>query len=164
MSGKKVFLPKINVIIPYLWMIGVLIFSTGLMWGGLIGEPRRTNMGLTYLNSKSNLFHPEWIPTTTLALLGGIIMFIAGMMFIVVFFGTMLRKKTAEGLLDLPVSEAYHDEKRIAIFDRFKPWLVAMAVIIVIAYVPAIMDANKNNGQSAPRFAPENPIPETLTK
>ncbi len=164
MSGKKVFLPKINVIIPYLWMIGVLIFSTGLMWGGLIGEPRRTNMGLTYLNSKSNLFHPEWIPTTTLALLGGIIMFIAGMMFIVVFFGTMVRKKTAEGLLDLPVSEAYHDEKRIAIFDRFKPWLVAMAVIIVIAYVPAIMDANKNNGQSAPRFAPENPIPETLTK
>lgn len=164
MSGKKVFLPKLNVIIPYLWMIGVLIFSTGLMWGGLIGEPRRTNLGLTYLNPKNNLYHPEWIPTTTLALLGGIIMFIAGMMFIVVFFGTMIRKKANEGVLDLPASEAYHDEKRIAIFDRFKPWLVAMAVIIVIAYVPAIIDANKNYGPSAPRFTPENPVPETITK
>jgi cytochrome c oxidase subunit 1 len=164
MSGKKVFLPKVNVIIPYLWMIGVFIFSTGLMWGGLIGEPRRTNMGLTYLNPKSNLYHPEWIPTTTLALLGGIIMFIAGMMFIVVFFGTMIREKSTEGVLDLPVSEAYHDEKRIAIFDRFKPWLMAMAIIIVIAYVPAIIDSNKNYGPRAPRFIPENPTPETIVK
>src|SRR5215212_6630117 len=39
-SGKRVFLPKVNVIIPYLWVIGILIFSTGLSWGGLIGEPR----------------------------------------------------------------------------------------------------------------------------
>ena len=112
LSGKKIFLPKLNVIIPYLWMIGVLVFSTGLMWGGLIGEPRRTNMGLTYLNPKSNLFHPEWIPTTTLALLGGIIMFIAGMMFIVVFFGTIVRRRHAEGILVLPESEVYHDEKK----------------------------------------------------
>lgn len=163
LSGKKVFMPKVNVIIPYLWMIGVLIFSTGLMWGGLIGEPRRTNMGLTYLNPKNNLYHPEWIPTTTLALLGGIVMFIAGMLFIVVFFGTMIRKKQYEGTLDLPVSEAYHDEKRVPMFDRFKPWLVAMAVIIVIAYVPAISDANKNYGPPAPRFAPENPVPEIKT-
>ena len=46
-SGKRIFLPRVNVIIPYLWTIGVLIFSTGLSWGGLIGEPRRTNLGMT---------------------------------------------------------------------------------------------------------------------
>ena len=162
LSGKKIFLPKLNVIIPYLWMIGVLVFSTGLMWGGLIGEPRRTNMGLTYLNPKSNLFHPEWIPTTTLALLGGIIMFIVGMMFIVVFFGTIVRRRHAEGILVLPESEVYHDEKRVPLFDRFKPWLVAMAAIIIIAYVPAILDANKTTGPKAPRFVPENPTPEKI--
>ena len=39
-SGKPVFLPRLNVIVPYIWTIGVLIFSTGLMWGGLLGEPR----------------------------------------------------------------------------------------------------------------------------
>ena len=94
-------MPKINVIIPYLWTIGVLIFSTGLMWGGLLGEPRRTNLGMTYLNPKSELFRPDWVPTTTLALLGGIIMFVAGMLFIVVFFGTMLRKRNQAAELDL---------------------------------------------------------------
>ena len=67
-SGKKIFLPRVNVIIPYLWVIGILIFSTGLSWGGLIGEPRRTNLGMSYLNPKNELFTPEWVPTTMLAL------------------------------------------------------------------------------------------------
>jgi cytochrome c oxidase subunit 1 len=160
MSGKKIFLPRINVIIPYLWMIGVLIFSTGLMWGGLIGEPRRTNLGMTYLNKANNLYHPEWVPTTTLALCGGIIMFIAGMMFIVVFFGTMFSRQKNEAILELPVSEAYHDEKRVPLFDQFKPWLVIMGVVIVVAYTPAILDANINPGPGAPRFTPENPTPD----
>src|SRR5205085_9258417 len=119
------------------------IFSTGLMWGGLLGEPRRTNLGMTYLNPRSSLFRPDWVPTTTLALLGGIIMFIAGMLYIVVFFGTMFRKKTQPALLSLPVSEAYHDEKRIALFDQFRPWIIVMAIILVIAYVPAFMNVNK---------------------
>ena len=159
MSGKKIFLPNVNVIIPYLWTIGVLIFSTGLMWGGLIGEPRRTNLGMTYLDKTSEHFRPDWVPTTTLALCGGIIMFIAGMLFLVVFFGTMCRKKTEEAVLDLPVSEAYHDEKRIPLFDKFKPWLIVMAIILVIAYVPAFMNVNKNTGPKAPAFTPDNPVP-----
>ena len=158
-SGKRIFLPRVNVIIPYLWMIGILIFSTGMSWGGLIGEPRRTNLGLTYLNPKSELFTPEWVPTTMLALAGGIIMFFAGLLFFVVFFGTMLSKKKEESILDLPVSEALHDEKRIPLFDKFKPWLVTMGVILVLAYTPALINAVKNSGPGAPRFTPDNPVP-----
>ena len=159
-SGKRIFLPKVNVIIPYVWLIGVLIFSTGLSWGGLLGEPRRTNLGMTYLNPKHELFTPEWVPTTLLALLGGIIMFIAASLFFVVFFGTMFSKRKEEAVLEIPVSEAYHDEKRIPLFDRFKPWLVTMAVILVIAYTPALIDATTNPGPGAPRFTPGNPVPE----
>jgi cytochrome c oxidase subunit 1 len=160
LSGKKVFLPAVNVIIPYLWMIGVLIFSTGLMWGGLIGEPRRTNTGLTYLNPQSELYHPQWVPTTTLGLAGGVIMFVAGMLYFVVFFGTMFRKKTEAPVLELPSSESYHVEKRIPLFDSFKPWIVVMVVVLLLAYIPAFMDAVKNNQRGAPRFTPENPVPE----
>jgi cytochrome c oxidase subunit 1 len=160
-AGKKIFLPRVNVIIPYLWTIGILIFSTGLSWGGLIGEPRRTNLGITYLNPKHALYTPEWVPTTLLGLLGGIIMFIAGMLFLVVFFGTMLRPKTAEGALEFPVSETLHEEKRIPLFDTFKPWLVTMAVILVVSYVPAFLDATRNPGPGAPRFEPNNPAPVT---
>lgn len=158
-SGKKIFMPRIAVIIPYLWTIGILIFSTGLSWGGLIGEPRRTNLGMTYLNPKHELFTPEWVPTTMLGLLGGIIMFIAATLFLIVFFGTMFKKRTEAAGLELPVSESIHDEKRIPLFDSFKPWLVTMAIILVVAYVPAFMDATKNPGPGAPQFLPDNPVP-----
>jgi cytochrome c oxidase subunit 1 len=159
MSGKRIFWPKVNTIVPYLWMIGMLIFSFGMSWGGLRGEPRRTNLGTTYLNPDSELFRPDWVPTTTITMLGGFIMFVGGMLFIIVFFGTMLRKKTQEAALDIPVSEAYHDEKRIPLFDKFKPWLVTMAVILLIAYIPAFMNVNKNTGPKAPRYEINNPVP-----
>ena len=92
LTGKRSVFPRLNVIVPYLWMVGVLVFSYGMMWGGLQGEPRRTNLGLTYTNPSSDLFHPEWVPTTMIALAGGIVMFIAGMFFIVNFFATMIKK------------------------------------------------------------------------
>lgn len=161
MSGKKIFMPKVNTIIPYLWMFGMLIFSFGMSWGGLRGEPRRTNLGMSYLNPGNSLYRSDWVPTTLMALLGGIIMFIAGMLFIVVFFGTIFRKKSTEGVLDIPVSEAYHDEKRVAIFDRFKPWIVTMVVVLLIAYVPALLNVSKNSGPKAPRFEINNPTPQT---
>jgi cytochrome c oxidase subunit 1 len=157
-SGKAIFLPKVNVIIPYLWLIGVLIFSTGLSWGGLRGEPRRTNLGLTYLNPSHELFTPEWVPTTLITLFGGIIMFIAGVLFFIVFFGTIFRKPVREGKLELPYSEAYHDERRVPLFDTFKPWLVTMAIILVMAYTPALLNATRNPGPGAPRFTPDNPM------
>ena len=75
------------------------------------------------------------------------------------FFGSMLRRKTEEGVLTLPVSEALHDEKRIPLFDQFKPWLVTMAVILVLAYTPALINATSNPGPGAPRFNPDNPVP-----
>ncbi|RYY99704.1 MAG: cytochrome C oxidase subunit I [Chitinophagaceae bacterium] len=163
MSGKKIFLPRINVIVPYLWVTGILIFSTGLSWGGLQGEPRRTNLGLTYLNPQHELYTPEWVPTTLMALCGGIIMTVAAVLFFVVFFGTIFSKRTEIAALELPVSEALHDEKRIPLFDTFKPWLVTMAVILVLAYSPALFDATRNPGKGAPRFTPDNPAPIEAT-
>ncbi len=164
LSGKKIAMPKLNTIIPYLWVIGMLIFSFGMSWGGLRGEPRRTNLGTSYLNPENPLFRADWVPTTLLALLGGIIMFIAGMLFILNFFATILGKKKNAGELEIPVSEAYHDEKRIPLFDKFKPWLVAMLVIILLAYVPALYNVNKNSGPGAPRFNIDNPVPQTSVK
>jgi cytochrome c oxidase subunit 1 len=164
LSGKPIFLPKVNVIIPYLWVVGILIFSTGLSWGGLIGEPRRTNLGMTYLNPESPLYTPEWVPTTMLALAGGIIMTVASLLYFVVFFGTVFSKRREEPVLELPVSEPLHDEKRVPLFDTFKPWLVTMAVLIVIAYTPAIFDSLRNPGPGAPRFTPDNPVPVETNK
>lgn len=76
----------------------------------------------------------------------------------------MLRKRQYEPVLDFPVSEVYHNEKRIPLFDTFKPWLIAMVIVIAIAYTPALIDANKNPGPDAPRFNPDNPAPIEVSK
>ncbi|SHL36832.1 cytochrome c oxidase subunit 1 [Chitinophaga jiangningensis] len=159
LTGKKIFLPTINTIVPYLWTVGVIIFSTGLMWGGLMGEPRRTNLGLTYLNPASDQYHPYWVISSMLGLAGGGIMFVAGFLYFISFFGTLFGKRVAEPTIDLPVSESLHEEKRIPIFDTFKPWLAIMALIIFLSYLPAISDALNNTGKKAPPYLPTDPTP-----
>jgi len=71
----------------------------------------------------------------------------------------MFRKKYSQGTLELPVTEVLHDEKRIPLFDTFRPWLIIMGIIIIIAYVPAFISANKNPGPGSPRYTPDNPVP-----
>jgi cytochrome c oxidase subunit I len=159
LQGKKIFWPRINVIIPYLWMTGVFIFSTGLMWGGLLGEPRRTNLGLTYLNPSSPQFHPQWVPTTLCAMAGGGIMTLAGVLFFFVFFGTFFSKPVNTPVLEFPRTEAYHDEKMVPLLNTLQPWLVLMFFVILAAYIPPILDVLRNSGPAAPPHLPGNPMP-----
>ena len=160
LTGKRATTTILTVAVPYLWTIGTLIFSTGLMWGGILGEPRRTNLGMSYLNPESELYRSEWVPTTTLALIGGLIMGLAFVFYSISFVSAWLSKRQEAGGLFFPTAECYHDEKRLALFDTFKPWLIIMIAIIIIAYVPAILDVLDYTGSGAPPYTPDNPLPQ----
>lgn len=162
LSGKPVRMKKIAVIVPHLWMIGMLFFSTGMMWGGLNGEPRRTNLGISYLDPESPLYRPDWVLTTGIALFGGVIMFLAASLFFLVLIRTFAsRPAEAKGIM-FPEYAVLHDEPRIPLLDRFKPWLVVMGVIIALAYTPAILNVIDLTGTKAPPYAPDNPLPLEL--
>ena len=90
---KEIRLPTWNVWMPYIWTLGIMIFSTGLFIGGAGGEPRRTNMGLSYTDPQSHLYHPDWRLPKMLGSIGGTIMTIAALMFFVVFFATLFGKR-----------------------------------------------------------------------
>ena len=60
LTGKQIKFQGLNVWMPYIWTLGIMIFSTGLFIGGAGGEPRRTNMGLTYTNPQSELYRADW--------------------------------------------------------------------------------------------------------
>ena len=77
LTGKQIKLPRLNIWMPYIWTLGIMIFSTGLFIGGAGGEPRRTNMGLTYTNPQSPLYHADWQAAKHLGTIGGTIMTIA---------------------------------------------------------------------------------------
>ena len=163
-TGKEIRMKNLYTLTPYFWTIGLLTFSAGLMWGGLMGEPRRTNTGMTYLNPESALFRPEWVPSTELALFGGIVMTIAFLMYIISMTATIVGKRVREEKIEFPVSESLHEEKPVAILQSFKPWLIIMGLVIVLAYVPALMDVFKYTGSGAEPYLPNNPMPVTNTK
>ncbi len=163
-TGKEIRMKNLYTMAPYFWTIGLLTFSFGLMWGGLMGEPRRTNTGMTYLNPESSLFRPEWVPTTELALFGGIVMTVAFLMYIISMIATLVGRKVREGRIEFPVAEPLHEEKPLSILQSFRPWLLIMGLVIVLAYVPALMDVFKYTGSGAEPYLPNNPMPVINTR
>ena len=161
-EGKELRLKRITTIIPYLWTIGMLTFSTGLMWGGLRGEPRRTNLGISYLDPDSPLFRPDWIFTTGITVLGGVVLFTAGCLIFIVLLDLVFTKQTKENILSFPPFEVLHKEKRMLILDRLTPWVVIMMFIVFMAYIPVFRDIQNLTGPGAKPYSPENPIPLEL--
>jgi cytochrome c oxidase subunit 1 len=158
LSGKEIKFPTWNVWVPYIWTLGIMIFSTGLFIGGSGGEPRRTNMGMSYTNPQSHLYHADWGYAKMLGSIGGTIMAIAALMFFVVFFATLFGKRIKQGALDLIMSEPYYDE-RVPVVQTFTPWLAGAALLLVIAYAPPITQTIRSNFPGAPAYSPDNPRP-----
>ncbi|MCB9256685.1 MAG: cbb3-type cytochrome c oxidase subunit I [Chitinophagales bacterium] len=160
-AGKEIQWKSANLMVPYFWFVGLMIFSTGLKMGGLeFGEPRRTNMGMSYLDTGGSNFEAFWLFTTLTTVMGGIIMTIAALMYFGVFFKTVFSKKVYEdSIVELPVTEAYHDEENIGAFRNYTPWVIAAVIIIAISYYGPISNAIENNVKASPTYLPGTPTP-----
>lgn len=147
------------VAVPYVWMAGTFIFSGGLFVGGLRGEPRRTNLGMTYLNPASASYRPDWRITTLIGAVGGCIMGLAILLYFVVLVRSIVGARAGAPSSEtslVPLSAAYHDENIPAV-RNFAPWVVAAVLLIVAAYYPPIHDILNSNFKSAPGYSPESP-------
>ncbi|NNF01831.1 MAG: cytochrome C oxidase subunit I [Bacteroidia bacterium] len=150
---------RLNLYVPYLWMLGLIFLSGGMMFGGILGEPRRTNLGMTYLNPDSDLYQPAWVITTTMTAVGGTIMTISMICYFIVFGKLLAKRSNRETVIKLPYASAYHDEKVPALFKTFKPWFAMAVLLITIAYFGPIMEAIDNTKKEAPPFEHDNPVP-----
>jgi cytochrome c oxidase subunit 1 len=162
LTGKEIRFKTFNVWVPYIWTLGIMIFSTGLFIGGANGEPRRTNMGLSYADPQSHFYHADWAVAKMLGSIGGIIMTIAAVIFFVIFFATLFGKPARKGALELIVSEPYHDE-RVPAVQSFTPWLVGAALLLVVAYAPPITQTVRSHFTGAPAYSPDSPVPLKLS-
>ena len=157
LSGRELALKKINVWIPYLWTLGIMTFSTGLFIGGVNGEPRRTNLGLSYANPSSPLYQASWQTPRMIGAIGGTIMFMAMLLYFAVFFATLLRRRTGDGALEIPVSEPLHDEDVPAV-QSFRPWIVAAVILLFVAYTVPFLDIARAKYEGAPPYSPDRPV------
>ena len=144
--------------VPYVWTLGTFIFSTGLFWGGLRGEPRRTNMGLTYLNPASPSYRPDWHITTHIGMIGGCIMGLAILMYFTVLIRSLLSATDlSANIFKIPMSEAYHDEE-VSGLRNFTPWVTAAVLLVVLAYYVPIRDIVKSGYTPAVGYSPNSPV------
>jgi cytochrome c oxidase subunit 1 len=155
---KRVAMPALAIAVPYIWMSGTFLFSGGLFVGGLRGEPRRTNLGLTYLNPQSPSFRPDWQITTHFALIGGCIMALAVLVYFVVLISSLVGTTESSAVaFNMPMSKPLHDED-VAAVRNFAPWVAAAVLAVVLAYYPPLNDIVKSHFKPVPGFRPDSPI------
>jgi cytochrome c oxidase subunit 1 len=154
LTGKPVRLPSLNVAVPYLWLAGIALFSTALSINGIDGEPRRTNLGLSYTNPNSDLFVAEWLPLARLTALGGGVMALSMVAYFCVLFTTLLSRRTAEPILEFPEAEPYHDEDAGFVRD-FRPWVIVAVLLCILAYAPALYDVSRATFFGSPGYTPD---------
>ena len=124
--------------------------------------PRRTNTGATYANPNSALYQPDWMPYIDISVIGGVIMFIAVVVFIISFFATVF-SRTVEEMeeVEFPISEPYHDEPALWL-RNLKPWIITAVILIVISYTPVIYDVIRSTYGTSMPYNPASPIPERM--
>ena len=117
----------------WVYTAGVLIMARGLISGGLDGMPRRT------LVMEAPYEKPSWELAGMLSGFGGTLMFVGSALFFAVLAGTILMGRKVEEPMDLPFTETVRgpaDHGWEVHLDRFRYWIVATIILIVIAYGP----------------------------
>lgn len=152
-SGKKIKMISIVTIVPYLWMIG-----TALLSHGLLGEPRRTNLGMSYTNPSHEMFNQYWVPSTTITMVGGILMGITALLYFIAFFSTAFGKSTETPSVELPEAEELHEEKPIPLLHNLKPWIIVSILLTLITYGPSLKNVFKYSESVQNKFEAESPV------
>lgn len=160
LTGKPIRGKGWNVAVPYLWMLGIYIFSPAMMIGGLLGQPRRTNMGLSYLDPSSPHFRLDWVVTSYLAAIGGAIMFLAFLIYIGVWIATIAAPATKRaGELYFDTAESLHeDAPTTSLVAKLRPWLAIAIVLILVSYWVPFQQALRTPEKAVP-YSPDNPTP-----
>ena len=129
----------------------MLIFSNAMHTVGLLGAPRRVPLGLApYVPS-------EWTGHLWRVGLGGTIMYVGLVAYVVVVAVTALRRKRfadGEGV-EVPIAESIRDPQTTPVWlDRWAPWLTASALLILLAYGPQLYEQIVNAQLTSPSFTP----------
>ena len=149
-TGKQLYKPRLALIQAWTWFVGMIIFSNAMHMLGLLGAPRRTPLG------SAPYVPEEWSGHLLRTSIGGAILLVSVLMYAWVMLRTVMGPKAApEDVPTVPIAESIRDPQLTPLWlDRFKPWLIVAAVLIVVAYGPQLFDQIVNMELNAPGFAP----------
>ncbi len=136
LERRELWAPRLALFQAFLYFFGVMIFSRGLMAGGMEGMPRRTDM----VHAEYGL--ASWKIPGIMAGIGGSLMFVSAMLFFLVLLMTIFAgKKTAAR--DVPFTATVQPPSTIGWqprLDRFSYWVLASVVLVIAVYGPFILE------------------------
>jgi cytochrome c oxidase subunit 1 len=147
--GKELAFPRLAAVQPYLWFLGMLLFAVVNHWTGILGMPRRV-YSATYLGSEVAKAWESW---TAVSAVGGVVLFVSAMSFLVVVIGTALAGRPTSAPR-LEFAEPLEPPARAGIWDRFLLWTVIAVVLIVIAYAVPLYTLYTMPRFPSPGFTP----------
>jgi cytochrome c oxidase subunit 1 len=131
-SGRELELGLLAKVQPYLWFLGMLLFSFTGHVTGLQGLPRR--LFETSYGGAAQAQTWEWL--TSVSALGGLVLHVSAAFFVLVVVGTLLAgKRTAPQPIEW--AEPLHAPaagEREGIWDRLGLWFAVAVVLVLIAY------------------------------
>jgi cytochrome c oxidase subunit I len=136
LTGRRLFAPKLALASVYTWFAGMAIMSISMHIAGILGAPRRTS-DVSYMGSH---VAQSWHPWMIGAALGGAILGLAIVMYVVVAIGTLLANRPAT-TTDRNFTLAPHDDADPAppaVFDRLGQWAAIAIAVALLAYAGPI--------------------------
>jgi cytochrome c oxidase subunit 1 len=151
LTGKPLWKPKWALVQTWLWFVGMVIFSNAMHVLGLLGAPRRTELGT------APYVPDEWNGHLLRVSIGGAILLVSVVMYIVTMIRTAAQKeRVAVGEeVQIPIAESLRDPQLTPLWlDTWRPWLIGTILLIVLAYGPQLFEQISNASFSSPGFGP----------
>ncbi len=136
LCGTQLWGRRVALVQAWTWFVGMVIFSNAMHMLGLLGAPRRTPLG-------EALYVPdEWNGHLLRVSIGGAILLVSVILYLVVMYKTFRAPKVEAALVpEVPIAESLrHPQLTPVWLDRFKPWLIAAGLLVVLSYGPQLVD------------------------
>lgn len=137
LTGRRLWHRGMALTQVYLWVVGMSLFSFGMHWAGLVGEPRRTEMATATYNLA------EWELPSFFTGIGGVILLVS--LILLVWNLAMTAFFSQQEIpAEMPEAETEGGVQRVPAFlDRWSLWLGVAGILIIIAYGPVLVELIK---------------------
>jgi cytochrome c oxidase subunit 1 len=146
MLGREIRFRRLAQVQPYLWFIGMTFFSTSYHIAGLRGLPRRV-----YTATLSSDAAMPWESLTRIAAIGGVILFLSAMSFVLVVFTSWVSGRRVSVPFEFA---APLRPPTLGVWDRFGAWTVLAVVLIAVAYGYPLIQLVSHPRFGSPPFQP----------
>ena len=146
--GRELCFARLATVQPYLWFTGMALFSTAYHIAGMRGLPRRV-----YSAALTGEHGAQWHTLTQVAALGGVILFLSALAFVIVVASTWTTGRRVQA----PAFEfavPLHPPVAVGVWDRFGLWTVVAIVLVAAAYAYPLFQLLSHPRFGSPAYTP----------